>query len=151
VDEVHPIMAMESYALSKQVDEATAAMISRRYGMTIIALRFPYTALREAVVSRAAKVREAPQSAAAELWAYLDVADAAAAIQAALEAPADGCHVVNVTAPDTLASSPTMELMKSFHPSTLIKVPLPGRSTAYDLDRMSNLLRFQPSSVGIAT
>lgn len=42
VDEDLPTKAADPYSLSKVVDEATAAAMARRYGMNVVALRFPF-------------------------------------------------------------------------------------------------------------
>ena len=36
-----PLQITDPYALSKRVDEETAAMIHRRYRMTVVAMRLP--------------------------------------------------------------------------------------------------------------
>ena len=42
VDHDLPSQIEDPYALSKQVDELTAAMMARRHGMSVVALRLPY-------------------------------------------------------------------------------------------------------------
>lgn len=120
VDEQHPLRPTEGYALSKECDEASARMASRRWGMSVVAMRFPFTATAEMMDAH----RRDPDQATAlakELWAYLDVRDAARAVELAIERMADGtvtgCSVINVLADDLLRDEPLATLMAEWHPS----------------------------------
>jgi nucleoside-diphosphate-sugar epimerase len=122
IDEAHPLRPTEGYALSKECDEAAARMASRRWQMPVVALRFPYTNSRDAIVQRASDpLQEA--SLAKELWAYLDVRDAARACELALLAAAagrvPGGTVLNVIADDVIVSQPLHELVERWHPSAV--------------------------------
>ena len=67
-----PLQVSDPYALSKQADEATAAMIARRHGMAVVALRFPFSGGRSRLSRRAEEFAADPASGAPELWSYLD-------------------------------------------------------------------------------
>ena len=142
VDEDHPYVGSDPYALSKQVDEVTAAMMHRRHGYQIVALRISNTGPMEAQSARAAEVARDPSDLARELWAYLDVRDGARAFALAIERDIPGCHVINVMAPDTLSSEPTADLLARFHPTTELRRPMEGREVPFDLTRSRDLLEF---------
>lgn len=143
VDARHPLRPEEAYALAKQVDEATEEMFHRRHGITVLALRFPFTTTADEIAQRAALVAADPTEGSKELWAYLDVRDAARACRLAVEAEAEGFHPIHVVADDTLASLPTEQLIERFHPATELRAPLPGRRTAYDTAAAVSLLGFR--------
>lgn len=144
VDAAHPLRPEEAYALAKQVDEATEEMFHRRHGITVVALRFPFTTTAEEIARRAARVAEDPTEGAKELWAYLDVRDAARACRLAVEVDVvAGFHPLYVVADDTLAALPTEGLIERFHPSTELRASLPGRRTAYDTAAAVSLLGFR--------
>lgn len=144
IDAEHPLRPEEAYALAKQVDEATEQMFHRRHGITVLALRFPFTTTADAIAQRAALVAEDPAEGSKELWAYLDVRDAARACRLAVEADvAAGFHRLHVVADDTLAALPTEQLVERFHPATELRAPLPGRRTAYDTADAARLLGFR--------
>jgi nucleoside-diphosphate-sugar epimerase len=95
-----PSKAADAYALSKQTDELTAAMMWRRYGLSVVALRLPFLGepgrrLRE----RAHRYAEHPEAGARDLWSYLDDRDASRACVAALTLAPHGFHVVGLAAP----------------------------------------------------
>jgi len=60
VDEAHPLMVHDVYALSKETDERTAEMFCRRDGMSITALRFHWIGTRQEQLERMDAVRSHP-------------------------------------------------------------------------------------------
>jgi nucleoside-diphosphate-sugar epimerase len=143
IDEDAPLQIEDPYALSKQVDEATAQMMARRYGMDVVALRFPFISNAERAAYRLPQFADDPGAGAAELWTYLDVRDAAQAAWLALIVPSHGFHKVFVAAPDTLAPYPTADLLRVYHPDAEVRVPMPGRTAPMDLRAAQRLLGFQ--------
>jgi nucleoside-diphosphate-sugar epimerase len=142
VDTGLPLQITDPYALSKRVDEETAAMIHRRYGITVVALRLPFVADAAARLPQAAaRYAEDPATGAADVWCYLDARDAARAMVAALDPARPGHHVVYVAAPETLAPYPTEQLLDRFHPG-VPRPPFPGRTVPIDLDPARKLLDF---------
>jgi nucleoside-diphosphate-sugar epimerase len=142
IDEGTPLQAEDPYALSKQVDEATAHMVARRYGMDIVALRFPFVANDERLATRLGNTVADPGIAATESWSYLDVRDAAEVAWLALRTRVSGVHCLFVAAPETLAPFPTEDLIRRYHPDSQIRRPLPGRTTPIDLEPATRLLGF---------
>jgi nucleoside-diphosphate-sugar epimerase len=143
VDEAHPFLGSDPYALSKQVDEATAATMHRRHGYQVVALRISNTSSMAEQVVRAADLARDPARLARELWAYLDARDAARAFALAVERDLPGCHVINIMAPDTLSPEPTEDLLARFHPTTERRRALIGREVPYDLSRARDALGFE--------
>jgi nucleoside-diphosphate-sugar epimerase len=146
IDEDHPLRPRDPYALAKQCDEHTAAMMSGRFGMTVLAYRFPFTASAERIAARAAANRSDPADGARELWAYLDVRDAAEAclvgVKASLDGSVRGCHVLNVIADDALVDEPMTEMISKFHPETTVRSWLGPRSCGYTVSAARQLIGF---------
>ncbi|MFI6392924.1 NAD-dependent epimerase/dehydratase family protein [Nonomuraea sp. NPDC050547] len=141
--DVHvPPLIEDPYALSKQVDEATAAMMGRRHGMTVAALRFPFLGDRARLAARAAMLAGNPAAGAADLWSYLDLRDAARACLLGLTAPLEGAPAFYLAAPETLMSTPTRELIAAHHPGVPCRAELPGRTVAIDLEPARRVLGF---------
>lgn len=143
VDEDHPNLGSDPYALSKEVDEATARTMHRRHGYQVVALRISNSAPMDEQLAKAAEVARDPSGLARELWAYLDVRDGARAFGLAVEREIPGCHVINVMAPDTYSPEPTAELLARYHPTTEIRRPIVGREVPFDLTRSLELLDFR--------
>ncbi|HEY2674361.1 MAG TPA: NAD(P)-dependent oxidoreductase [Rugosimonospora sp.] len=143
VDESLPLQVEDPYALSKQVDEATAAMMWWRYGLSVVALRFPFLGGTDRLAARAEEYARDPGTGARELWSYLDLRDAAGACELALSAPGSGYRVIGVAAPLTLAPYPTGALLDAFLPHVPRRTAFPGRRVPLDLARAEQLLSFR--------
>jgi len=137
VDEAHPVQMLDAYGLSKQVDEATAAMMARRHGM-----RFPYLGGQERLLREFERFAADPGTGAARLWSYLDIRDAARACWLAITRPGPGCHTIFVAAGETLAPFPTEHLLDTFHHRVPRRATFPGRRLPVDLSAGRNLLGF---------
>jgi nucleoside-diphosphate-sugar epimerase len=144
IDESTPLQVTDPYALSKQADEATAAMIARRDGMTVTPLRFPLLGWPgdPQLGEQAELYASDPGSGTAQLWTYLDSRDAARACWLAATVPLSGSNPMYVTAPETLAPFPTEELLDRFLPGVPRRAPLPGRAVPVDLTVARTLLGF---------
>ena len=145
IDAAHPLQVADPYALSKQADEATGEMIARRYGMTVVALRYPFLGgLHDRLPEFAARVRQDPQPGMKILWAYLEDRDAATAAWLALSVPLTGYHMVQVAAPETLSALPTAELLDRFYPQVPRRRDLIGREVPFDIAPSTEMLGFKP-------
>jgi len=143
IDAAHPVWPADPYALSKQTDEATAEMISRSHGMTVVTVRFPTLGgLDERLPTIAARYRDHPETGAGAFWAYLEDRDAARAAWLAATVPLTGCHVFQVAAPETLAVLPTEELLDRFYPDAPRRSPLRGRTVPLDIGPAASVLGF---------
>ncbi|MFC6022871.1 NAD-dependent epimerase/dehydratase family protein [Plantactinospora solaniradicis] len=142
IDERTPLQVEDPYGLSKQADEATATMISRRYGATVVAVRFPFVGDDRRLAERLTRTVADPGSAAMDSWAYLHVRDAAEVTWRALTEPLTGFQAPFVAAPKILAPYATEALIAAYHPHTPLRRRLPGREVPIDLRTGQRLLRF---------
>ncbi|WP_063784437.1 NAD-dependent epimerase/dehydratase family protein [Streptomyces sp. SBT349] len=143
LDTATPLMVADPYALSKQADEATAAMATRRYGMTTTALRFPHLGYVDGNLGDTARRMDAdPSGGARTLWSYLDLRDAARACVLALTRPGPGAHVLYLAAGTTLVRHPTEDLVRTYLPDARVHGALPGRTVPIDLTPAHDLLAF---------
>jgi len=153
VDEAHPFIFEESYALSKEVNERSALMWSRRCETAFVGIRFPWTNTPEKNLELRRFNDEDnlppdprfPKGIVAKiLWTYLDLRDAVKAIEVVLQSDIKGSHVYNFAAPDIMAKAPTMELMQKFHPRTEIRGQLPGHSAPLSSQAFVNTFGYAP-------
>lgn len=148
VDEAHPLMVHDVYALSKETDERTAEMFCRREGMSVAALRFHWIATREEQLAHVEE-RRAKEDHSLErgnLWGYIDLHDAARACRLAIEAARDepfGFAAMNIVAADTLSDEPTEEMIRRWSPETMIRKPIPGTSAAYDTSTAKRVIGWE--------
>jgi nucleoside-diphosphate-sugar epimerase len=144
IDEDHPLNLLDAYALSKAVDEKVGRSLHDRSGMAVLALRFHWIAPPGAASDRAHELAADPAAAARELWGYVDARDAARATRLALERPDAGFTVLNIVAADTLASTPTAELVARYHPSAEVRCGLSGFASAWSFSRARRTIGYTP-------
>jgi nucleoside-diphosphate-sugar epimerase len=144
VTDEHPYVGDDVYGLSKQVGELTAATASRAWGMTVVSLRFPFIGSGDRLRRHLAPIHDDPGVDRNGLWAWIHTADAAGAVAAALTAPVSGAPVLTVAAPDTTALVPSAELVRRYHPDTVMTRALTGFETLFDVERGADLLGFRP-------
>ncbi|NEE04395.1 NAD-dependent epimerase/dehydratase family protein [Phytoactinopolyspora halotolerans] len=144
IDEEHPLLAEDPYALSKQTDEAIAAMFHRSHALAVALLRLPAVTTPEYLAQLAAEIAADPAEGARGLWSYLHVDDAAEAFVAALDAPGIGLEACNVAAVDSLSDIPTEELLRAYHPTTQIRRSIGGMDSVWDISKAARVLRWRP-------
>lgn len=146
LDERLPVDHDDWYSLSKFVDEHTARMAHRRWGIDVIAIRFPL--VRPADALRTASVALPSRGDFARLaregWAYLDLRDAVGVIAAALTADVTGAEVILAAAADILPDLPTEDLLDRYAPGVPRRRAFPGRSGLVDLTRARQLIGWAP-------
>lgn len=126
VDEEHPLDNADPYGLSKEVDERTAEMFCRRYGMSVAALRFHWIATVEEQLESVAGLRagEIDEDRLRALWGYVDLRDAARACRLAVETAARepyGFVPMNIVAADILADEPLTDLIGRHAPEIEVR------------------------------
>lgn len=142
-DETIPGDVGDAYSLSKQNDENTARMAWRRWGIDVVAFRFPHVNTTEVLQAQADHARRDPVSGLREAWSYLDLRDSARAIELGLTAPLSGAHVFFVAAENTRAPYETEALLDAFAPDVPRLRRFIGREVPIDLTAARTVLGFQ--------
>jgi nucleoside-diphosphate-sugar epimerase len=144
IDEQHYPRSTTTYALSKVVSEAMAVELNRWSQIPMVALRF----------SNVYEVHEYELLPALwddvrardfNLWAYIDVRDAASSCRKALEADVSGAESVIIAAADTIMTRPTSELLAERFPDVPVRRNLGEFETLLSIDRARELLGWEPT------
>ena len=144
VDEQHYPRSTTTYALSKVVSEAMAVELNRWSQIPMVALR----------LSNVYEVHEYDllpslwddvRSRDFNLWAYIDVRDAASSCRKALEADISGAESVIIAAADTIMRRPTRELLAERFPDVPVRRALGEFETLLSIDRARELLGWEPA------
>lgn len=142
--DVHlPADIADWYSLSKVSDELTAAMVARRWGMSIVALRFPFTKTVDKIEAYSKVVTEDPELGISDGWAYIHPRDAARASLASLTAGTSGFNVFHVAARDTTVPYLTSDLLDHYAPGVARRRVFNGRESALDLTDARRVLGFE--------
>ena len=144
LDEDHPFLAHDPYALSKEVDERTAEMFARRCGMTVLAYRFHWIARPGEARARGTNPGPVEEKEATNLWGYVDIRDAAQACRLGLAADLSGFHPFNIIAADTLRPEPTEALLRAQLPTTEVRALLPGNASPWSIEKARRVLGYAP-------
>ncbi|QDP95227.1 NAD(P)-dependent oxidoreductase [Microlunatus elymi] len=130
VDTAHPSYAEDPYSLSKLILEEQARSVARRFPQTAIAcLRLHALQDRE---PRLAAVRSRPDRAAADLWGYTPIEDAARLCLTVIDSDLSGAEVFYAVARQTASEVPSEELHRRYFPQVPLRRPLRGHDSFYD-------------------
>lgn len=143
VTEEHPYLAEDVYGLSKHLGERIAKTVALRWESTVVSLRFPFLGHGPRLRHHLDWVRADPGNDSRGLWAWLDTRDAARAVEAALTRPLTGHNLIQVVADDSTSSVPTAELLRRYHPDSVLTEPIEGFDTAFSTARSRELLGFK--------
>jgi len=132
IDEEHPVDVEDSYSYSKYAGELLLDSFSRSYGLRCYAVRSGWILSEETRKSNAPRFNGPVQDMFSVFNPWVSFEDCSMAHVKIMEKAAGGdlplfaayyCH-----ADDTVASEPTMDIIKKFRPDLLsrLKDPLPG-------------------------
>jgi len=143
VDEDHPCRPADGYSLSKLVGEQFCAMLGRRSGVAIIALRFPVIWDPERHAHFVKRRMDAAEQGPKSLWAYADTRDAARATCLAATRDLSGFTIVNITSASPFATDPTPVLVEKWFPSVASRGPIAADTPLFDNRRAISVLGFR--------
>jgi len=145
IDEEHPCLPEDSYALGKIVEEEIARTINRRSGMQIVALRIGNVITKEVYEKRFASFCNDPNQRSRIMWSYIDARDIATACRMAIEKNGLGVQVLNIAADDNCTTLTSAELMKHGYPEvTDIRGPIDGNQTLLCNKKIKEVLGWKP-------
>jgi len=145
LDEEHPCVPEDAYAIGKIVEEEIARGIHRRNGMQIICFRIGNVITEKIYKENFASWCEDPNQRSVIMWSYIDARDMAAACRLAIETDGLGVDVMNVAADDNCTTYTSAELMKIGYPDiTDIRAPIDGHQTLFSNAKIKKLLGWKP-------
>ena len=118
-EEEYPIDPMDSYGLSKQVNEQTARAFADRYKSDIYALRIG-NVIEPHEYDRFPGYVADPPSRKRNAWSYIDARDLGEIVHLCLEKDGLGFQVFNATNDTITADLPTAEFLAKYSPGVPI-------------------------------
>lgn len=146
VDEEHPTVPHDSYAMSKVVNEATARSFQARSGADIYALRINNVIEPHEYADLAPRWRDDPACRRRNIFAYIDARDLGAMVEACLRAEGLGYQVFNVSNPDSSVGPPSAEIAERFYAGVERRGPIEGHATFYSSAKAKRLLGWEAPS-----
>lgn len=144
MDEEHPVSPIDSYALSKVLNETTAEMFNRKTGMQIVSLRIG-NVMEPADYDRFPDFIHEPQKRKNILWSYIDARDVATACRLAIEKDNLGAVVLNIAADDTSMAIQSKDLMSAAYPDAKdFRQPIDAFGTLLSNRKAKEILDWKP-------
>ncbi len=144
VNEEHPVVPEDSYAMSKVVNEVTARSFQRRSGADIYGLRInnviephEYEENFPAYMGDASIRRR-------NIFAYIDARDLGQMVERCLQADGLGFEVFNVSNDDHSVALTTQELIDDYYQDVPQKAQMGPHETFYSNAKAKKLLGFAP-------
>ncbi len=145
IDESFTNQISDPYALSKNIDELSAAYLTKRFEMRIVALRYPYIGDHiELLPKRYAQFATDPSLGKKELWTYIDTRDAVyVAVDSILnDEITAGSYFV--TASNLLGPHTAQDLVAQFYPETKLSSTHGKFNSLVDFSKATAALNFEP-------
>ncbi|PTM95435.1 NAD-dependent epimerase/dehydratase family protein [Mycoplana dimorpha] len=143
LDEEYDVDPMDSYALSKVVNEKTARAFALRSGFDIYALRIG-NVIEPHEYELFPKWFADPGFRKRIAWSYIDARDLGQITALAIEKDGLGFQVFNAANDDTSSDLPTKELIERFYPGVPLKRELGEFETLLSNRKARDVLGFRP-------
>jgi nucleoside-diphosphate-sugar epimerase len=146
VDEDHPALPQDAYALSKIANETAARGLQARSGADIYGLRINNVVEPHQYAQDFPAYVADPSLRRRNIFAYIDTRDLAQMVERCLATDGLGFRLYNVANDDTSVALPTPELIPRFYPGVELRSPLDGHASPYSNARAKAELGFAPES-----
>jgi nucleoside-diphosphate-sugar epimerase len=144
VDEEHPTVPEDSYAMSKVAGEVTARSFHARTGADIYGLRINNVIEPHEYAEMFPAFLADPSLRRRNLFAYIDVRDLGQMVQRCLETDGLGYEVFNVANADMSVAATTQEVRDRFYDDVEVRREMARDETFYAIDKARDLLGFAP-------
>ena len=144
VDETHPTVPHDSYALSKVCNEATGRSFAARTGQDIYGLRINNVIEPHEYRTMFPEFLDDPAKRRRNIFAYIDARDLGHLVERALQTDGLGYEVFNVASPDMSVRATTSEIIDQFYDGVPQSRPMEPLETFYDIRKAQDLLGYAP-------
>jgi nucleoside-diphosphate-sugar epimerase len=144
LDEEYDVDPMDSYALSKVVNEKTARAFATRSGYDLYALRIGNVIEPHEYAVNFPKFFKDPGGRKRIMWSYIDARDLGEMVRLCLEKDGLGYQVFNVGNDDCSSNLPTAELLKRFYPRVKLKHKVGKNEPLFSIRKAKEMVGFQP-------
>ena len=144
VDEAHPTVPEDSYAMSKVAGEVTARSFHARTGADIYGLRINNVIEPHEYAEMFPAFLADPSLRRRNVFAYIDARDLGQMVQCCLETDGLGYEVFNVANADMSVAATTEQIRARFYDGVEVRRELGRDETFYAIDKARDLLGFAP-------
>jgi nucleoside-diphosphate-sugar epimerase len=143
LDEEYDVDPMDSYALSKVVNERTARAFALRGNFDIYALRIGNVIEPHEYAALVPQWKSDPNFRKKIMWSYIDARDLGEIVRLCIEKDGLGYQVFNAANDDSSAALPTRELLKRYYPDVPLKWQPKDDESLYSNRKLREVLGFK--------
>ncbi|WP_394154205.1 NAD-dependent epimerase/dehydratase family protein [Loktanella salsilacus] len=144
VDEDHPTVPQDSYAMSKVVNEATARSFQARSGSDIYGLRINNVIEPHEYAQNFPDFIAHPEKRRRNIFAYIDARDLAQMVERCLATDGLGYQIFNVANDDLSVALTTQEVIDRFYQGVPKTRDMGDYETFYANEKAKRMLGFAP-------
>ena len=144
VDEAHPTVPQDSYAMSKVVNEATARAFQQRSGFDIYGLRINNVIEPDEYKKNFPAYFANPAQRRRNIFAYIDARDLGQMVDLCLASDGLGYEVFNVANPDPSVDLTSDQIAARFYQGVPHRREMAEHETFYSIAKAERLLGFAP-------
>ena len=144
VDEEHPVVPPDSYALSKVVNEVTGRSYQKRSGFDIYALRINNVIEPHEYAQSFPAFMANPALRRRNVFAYIDARDLGHMVDCCLRTDGLGYQVFNVSNDDMSVNITTDEVIARFYDGVPVKKAMGRDETFYSSEKAKRMVGFRP-------
>ncbi|GAB7191159.1 NAD(P)-dependent oxidoreductase [Kineococcus sp. NUM-3379] len=144
VDEDHPVVPEDSYAMSKVAGEVVARSFHARTGADVYGLRINNVIEPHEYTEMFPPFLADPSLRRRNLFAYIDARDLGQMTLRAVETDGLGFEIFNVANADMSVAATTQEVIDTFYDGVEVRRELGRDETLYSIDKARDLLGYVP-------
>ena len=144
VDEGHPTVPEDSYAMSKVCNEVTARSFQARSGADIYGLRINNVIEPHEYAENFPRYIENPDLRRRNIFAYIDARDLGHMVECCLQTDGLGYEVFNVANPNPSVDLTSAEIIERYYDGVPKKAEMSEHETFYSIAKARRLLGFDP-------
>jgi nucleoside-diphosphate-sugar epimerase len=144
IEETDPLKAMDSYALSKVVNEQTAKAFQRKSGYDIYGLRIG-NVIEPNEYQKFKDFCNDPKLRLPNVFNYIDARDLGQAVELCIEKDDLGFEMFNVSNDTNSVDMKNQDIIKRFYPGVKLKRKLDEYECLYSNRKIKNILGFSPT------
>ncbi len=144
VDEDHPTVPEDSYAMSKVANEVTARSFQARTGADVYGLRINNVIEPHEYAEILPEFLADPSLRRRNVFAYIDARDLGQLVQRCLEVDGLGYEVFNVANADMSVAATTQEVLARFYDGVELRRQMGRDETFYSIKKARELLGYAP-------
>ena len=145
IDEEHPTIPQDSYAMSKVVNEATARSFQARSGIDIYALRINNVIEPHEYAQNFPAYMANPDLRRRNIFAYIDARDLGQMVECCLQTDGLGYQVFNVSNDDMSVNLTSDEVIARYYDGVPVKSQMAPNETFYSNAKAKRLVGFEPA------